>query len=823
MSKQPPATIARQTKPALTPVSHGVLQRACACGQHSTAGEECESCRKQREGRIQRAVAPGVSAPPPAPNPGAGLDLSRIPLSQPSDPAEREAESVAQQVVQALNGNPLGSPAALRLRPVVPLVQRQVATESAPTAPTPETTPQTTSASLLVEDDAESIGPGQLRKREFLAQLRAEVCAASDAALARVGRSTEGCPYLDRWFAYYEQQSSAHVERAIRRYAPETASASSARDYIPPVVARVRQGVERWASTGEISGVPEELMSTMGGLGGLGARVAGAFGGALGGLVRGIGSLFFMAQPGGPRPADPQTVQARLGAGQPLESATRTRMERAFGADFGTVRVHRDANAASLARNLNARAFTLGNNVAFAAGEYQPGTILGDALLAHELAHVVQQGGAAAQVAPLEAGSSGSHALEHDADRAAGGVLAQLWGGAQGAAADLARNAVPRLRSGLRLQRCASNLPPLRDPQQVLGESQTAEQHMLTDIQQSGRRLAQETRDPTQAQILAEAEVSAEVDIRNAIGWLRQIYQDELADAGEDTTRQRQAQQRFEEQMQRLRESYRLQFELSRRYGVNFTTGRLRTEFQRMPPRERWRVTVWSREELETVDRILRSVPPEYMSNFRSRARRIQREPSDPHDSNAAAAWDERNATLLIYNLGFENPERISQYILHEIGHSTVQERTVGGFPHLPPADWMALSDWQTSTRASLGADLGLSGSALREALDRLDRNAQITVGVPRPIQIGNRMVIHDKYETTFSTPSRFFHYAVAHNEEFVSNYARSHPAEDLAESFAFSMLRPDETRRVLDVGARGVRDKWDYLTQHYPQRLRQQ
>ncbi len=448
----------------------GVLQRACACGQHSTAGEECESCRKQREGRIQRVAAMGLSAPPPPPNHGPGYDLSRIPVSQPGDPAEREAESVAQQVVQALNGKPFGPPAALRLHPVAPLVQRQAAAEAAPTITPAETTPQAAGAGLLVEDDAETLGPGQLRKSEFLAQLRAEVCAASDAALARVGRSTEGCPYLDRWFAYYEQQSSAHVERAIRRYAPETASASSARDYIPPVVARVRQGVERWARTGEISGVPEELASTMGGLGGLGMRVAGAFGGAVGGLVRGIGSLFFMAQPGGPRPADPQTVQARLGAGQPLESATRTRMERAFGADFGAVRVHRDANAAHLASDLQARAFTLGKNVAFGTGEYQPGTLPGDALLAHELAHVVQQGGAAAQVAPLEAGSSGSHALEHDADQAAGGVLARLWGGAQGAAADLARNAVPRLRSGLRLQRCAARQTQVRVQPRSFGE-----------------------------------------------------------------------------------------------------------------------------------------------------------------------------------------------------------------------------------------------------------------------------------------------------------------------------------------------------------------
>ncbi len=448
MNQRPHA--ANHTPPTLKPLHRTVLQRACACGQHSTAGEECESCRKQREGRIQRAVAPDVSVSPPPPNHGTGYDLSRIPLSQPSDPAEREAESVAQQVVQALNGKPFGRLAAPRLHPVVPVVQRQAATAPAPTPaePTPETTPQPAHAALLVEDDAETIGPGQMRKREFLAQLRAEVCVVSDAALARVGRSTEGCPYLDRWFAYYAQQSSAHLERAIRRYAVESVTASSARDYIPPIVARVRQGVERWASTGEITGVPEGAAIDL-------PSDASAPRSNTGQAE--TGTIQFKTQARRPQAADPGSIQAQLGAGQALDGSTRSRMERAFGSDFGAVRVHTDAPAARLTSDLHARAFTLGHDVAFGAGEYQPGTLLGDALLAHELAHVVQQGAAQRRdPAPLEPGSNAYSSLESDADHAAAGVLARLWGGAQGALADIAQNAMPRLRSGLRLQRCDS-------------------------------------------------------------------------------------------------------------------------------------------------------------------------------------------------------------------------------------------------------------------------------------------------------------------------------------------------------------------------------
>jgi hypothetical protein len=64
--------------------------------------------------------------------------------------------------------------------------------------------------------------------------------------------------------------------------------------------------------------------------------------------------------------------------------------------DFRSVRVHRDARAAEAARAINARAFTVGQDVVFDAGEYQPNSQQGRRLLAHELAHVLQQSGSAA-------------------------------------------------------------------------------------------------------------------------------------------------------------------------------------------------------------------------------------------------------------------------------------------------------------------------------------------------------------------------------------------------------------------------------------------
>jgi Domain of unknown function (DUF4157)/Protein-glutamine gamma-glutamyltransferase len=96
------------------------------------------------------------------------------------------------------------------------------------------------------------------------------------------------------------------------------------------------------------------------------------------------------AQPGAQLEA---AVGSLEGRGDPLPAATCDDMSSRFGHDFSGVRIHADASAAKLARQVNARAFTIGRNVAFASGEYAPnGTAESRRLLAHELTHVVQQG-----------------------------------------------------------------------------------------------------------------------------------------------------------------------------------------------------------------------------------------------------------------------------------------------------------------------------------------------------------------------------------------------------------------------------------------------
>ena len=79
------------------------------------------------------------------------------------------------------------------------------------------------------------------------------------------------------------------------------------------------------------------------------------------------------------------------GPGRPLEPALRQDMESRFGHDFSTVRVHSGSAAEQSARDVNAHAYTVGRNIAFGAGRYAPATHEGRRLIAHELAHVVQQ------------------------------------------------------------------------------------------------------------------------------------------------------------------------------------------------------------------------------------------------------------------------------------------------------------------------------------------------------------------------------------------------------------------------------------------------
>jgi len=102
---------------------------------------------------------------------------------------------------------------------------------------------------------------------------------------------------------------------------------------------------------------------------------------------------------GSPDPAGCDATRSAVEAAlqspaRPLDPEARAYMEPRFGHDFSQVRIHADSAAADSATALAARAYTLGADIVFAEGQYRPGNPDGRRLLAHELAHVVQQGAA---------------------------------------------------------------------------------------------------------------------------------------------------------------------------------------------------------------------------------------------------------------------------------------------------------------------------------------------------------------------------------------------------------------------------------------------
>ena len=122
----------------------------------------------------------------------------------------------------------------------------------------------------------------------------------------------------------------------------------------------------------------------------------------------------------GARPAQRVSAPVRetlRGPGRPLDAGTRAFMEARFGHDFGAVRIHTERAVASSARALDAKAYTVGEHIVFNSDYYAPGTQSGLRLLAHELAHVVQQ----SRGGPTPTGAPDA-AIEAGAEQAAAAV-----------------------------------------------------------------------------------------------------------------------------------------------------------------------------------------------------------------------------------------------------------------------------------------------------------------------------------------------------------------------------------------------------------------
>ncbi len=158
----------------------------------------------------------------------------------------------------------------------------------------------------------------------------------------------------------------------------------------------------------------------------------------------------------------PIVTEVLRSPGQPIDPATRAFMEPRFGHDFSRVRVHTDTAANASARAVNARAYTVGHDIVFGTGQFAPASAEGTKLIAHELAHVVQQReGATAMPESLKIAPR-QDCYEQEADQTAkavtresapaGRALISQWSGADEWSADLAPF-MSRFKSGLSLQR----------------------------------------------------------------------------------------------------------------------------------------------------------------------------------------------------------------------------------------------------------------------------------------------------------------------------------------------------------------------------------
>jgi len=125
-----------------------------------------------------------------------------------------------------------------------------------------------------------------------------------------------------------------------------------------------------------------------------------------------------------------EQLMQRSGGGSSVPAPIRARTEQATGADLSGVRLHTGGESADAAASVGARAYAVGQDVHFGAGHYQPGTPGGDRLIAHELAHTIQQQGA--PVGPqyqLEVSRPGD-AAEAEADHVADAVTSGTHGAA---------------------------------------------------------------------------------------------------------------------------------------------------------------------------------------------------------------------------------------------------------------------------------------------------------------------------------------------------------------------------------------------------------
>ena len=201
--------------------------------------------------------------------------------------------------------------------------------------------------------------------------------------------------------------------------------------------------------------------------------------------------------------------------GRPLQPACRTEMESAFGADFGSVRIRTDPDAGRQAARLGARAVTSGDEILFASGRFDSKTTTGRHLLAHELAHVVQQrSGTREGIGP--AGGSHERAAGQAAASVTAGGKARVGGSGPAPAVQLDRDASDTL---------PADAPVTDRPPPRLFPPPVKELEPETDEERIARVVSTAGQDPTRT--------DPATNLRDALGQLFRRCQRDQRLAGE--------------------------------------------------------------------------------------------------------------------------------------------------------------------------------------------------------------------------------------------------------------------------------------------------
>lgn len=356
------------------PVHGAVLQRKCACGGSSGLTGSCSECEKKKL----------VSQPL----------QTKLRINEPGDAYEQEADRVAAQVMGMGKNDSkpshLQSSALVQRRVAVGalanshsfMIQRQ---ETAGETPAAETTPQTGDTPSQQEEGSPCPSwrgdPQSISKRAAERYVQNDMNPPSQAKVERIDCEP---PHANGNYGCYVHFSDGLVIRVIVRE----------KDIV------VGTGPGPFTTLTPPAGTPlcfydyacpdQDLVLTKREC--KSAKPAAPTGPTLVGQRR--------ATPGatGSMDATPMVHSVLTTPGHPLDETTRGFFTSRFGHDFANVRVHADAAAAASARSVNALAYTVGQDVVFGAGQYAPRTRAGQQLLAHELAHVVQQSGSSLRV-----------------------------------------------------------------------------------------------------------------------------------------------------------------------------------------------------------------------------------------------------------------------------------------------------------------------------------------------------------------------------------------------------------------------------------------